>query len=85
MATTDIEINATAAQLEAAALAEKWDRKKIFEAVHPQGTILFFIADVDSDYINNMFGLTGSIWEQCVVIESGSMPIYGYRAIKKWS
>jgi hypothetical protein len=85
MAVTDIEINATAAELEAAALAEKWDRKKIFEAVHPMGSILFFIADVNSDYINNMFGLTGSIWEQCVVIESGSMPIYGYRAIKKWS
>lgn len=84
MAETNIEINATAAQLEEAALAEKWDRTKIFEAVHPQGSVLFFITPVTSDFINNLFGLTGAIWEECVVIDSGSMPIYGYRATRKW-
>lgn len=85
MAKTNIEINATAAQLEEVALAEKWDREKIFWTVHPQGSIIFLVADLNSDQLNTLFGLTGPIWEKAITFEgvSGLPTIYGYRVVKK--
>lgn len=83
MAVTDIEINATAEQLEAAALAEKWDREKIFEAVHPKGSVLFFPVELTSDYLNTLFGTTDTVWELWATFEgSEGTAVYGYRRLR---
>lgn len=83
MAETNIEINATAEQLEAAALAEKWDKAKIVKAVHPVGSILFFPIELTSEYLNTLFGTTDMTWELYATIEgAGGTPIYGHRRRK---
>lgn len=83
MAVTDIEIDATAAQIEAAAKAEKWDRKKIFDLVHPQGSILFLPIEVTSEYLNNYFGITGTVWETIATLQGPQgTPIYGHRRLR---
>lgn len=82
MATNAIEINATAAEIEAAAKAEKWDKAKISNMIYPIGTVIFFASMKTLDAINGFFGTT-SAWSYLGSIQSAEgKTVYAYQKIK---
>lgn len=82
MAINAIEIDATAAELEAAAKAEKWNKEKISNTVYPFGSIVFFADAKTLDQINQYYGTT-SAWAFLGTLQlSEGSTVYVYQKIK---
>lgn len=82
MAVTDIEVDVTAQQLEAAAKAKQWTKEEIAELIYPAGSVIIRLTSRTSAQLKAETNLPNSFWEGTGTTTTGNgRELYFYTRI----